>query len=189
MWIFTAWHWNNNIVIFSSIPLVYVGEVIAEVRWTFSNRIKKKECESPRQREREQSAAFQRVQCVWVEKTDSLSGRSVGFSVQALRQTRLGPESVQHARPRVGRSVGAVGDTVHPMINETQRPDSFTVYTESERRVETRMMKLSFSVSLITMFWFCCASVVHCQCRWEDTIQTDYFDCNYWNVIRSKLEV
>lgn len=37
--------------------------------------------------------------------------------------------------------------------------DSFTVYTECERRVETRMMKSSVSVSLIVMFWFYCATL------------------------------
>lgn len=74
-------------------------------------------------------------------------------------KTRAGPESVQCARPWVGRSVGADGDTEHLMINQTQRPDSFIVYTESERHVKTRMMKSSCSVSLITMFWFYCATL------------------------------
>lgn len=82
---------------------------------------------SPRQRSRENSVAFQHVQCVWVEKTDSLSGRSVGFSVQALRQTRQ--EQALSQCNVLGRSVGADGDMEHPTINQTQRPDSFNVST------------------------------------------------------------
>lgn len=164
-----------------------VGEVIAEVRWTFSNGKKKKtECESPRQREREERCIPACSVCLggkdWLTFWQVCGVFSPG---PAPDKTRAGSESVQCARPRVDRSVGVDGDTEHPMIYQTQRPDSFTVYTESERRVETRMMKSSFSVSLITMFWFYCATLFTVSV--DGKLQSKhYFDCNYWNVIQSK---